>query len=682
MSFTDTVIDNGDCNGELTIERLWRADNPDNGLAAAGVQTIRLRDDNTPVISNCPADIVVQSNANCTAIVTWTVPTATDDCGLSSFSSNIQSGSTFSVGTTVVTYTAIDHCGNMASCSFSVTVIEACCNHSPVLTLPADYTGCPDSSTDPSATGTATATIPGTGCGLPSVSYSDVITSTGSCNNERTIQRTWTAVNPANPNISSSGVQWITLVDTQAPIISGCPQNIVINAGSTCNSTIVNWTAPTASDDCGIQSFTSNISPGSSFGAGTTTVTYTAIDQCGKTSVCSFTVTVLANCCNGTPSLTIPSDFVGCPSTGSDPSVTGQATGSQPGPNCSPPTITYTDVVTLVSDCHTRIDRTWRATNSSYPSVYTSAVQVINLRDTEAPDIISCPADITAFADADGCVANVNWAPPTVSDNCSVVSFTNDRPAGSEHIFPIGSTVVTYTAIDGCGNSSSCSFTVTVMGTCCDQDLIVTCPANYSGCPGSSIDPSITGTASSNASAECPANISYYDEIMQTGDCDGSITVNRYWVATKTDLSESDTCVQLITLVDNIAPSFSSCVSDITLNFEERTYTWDDPSATDNCSVSFSYSLPKGTTFAVGETVVSVSASDLCGNSSTCSFKVTVLPENMGSTLVVDCPGSLTIGCNANNYGPVPKPDVSSDCDLCTEGEIPWLCLHGKSRRA
>jgi hypothetical protein len=56
----------------------------------------------------------------------------------------------------------------------------------------------------------------------------------------------------------------------------------------------VTWTPPTAYDNCGTVTLTSNIAPGSVFPGGTTTVTYTATDGSGNSSTASFTVTVVS----------------------------------------------------------------------------------------------------------------------------------------------------------------------------------------------------------------------------------------------------------------------------------------------------------------------------------------------------------------------------------------------------
>ncbi len=98
--------------------------------------------------------------------------------------------------------------------------------------------------------------------------YTVTVTNAGGC------QDTWTTT---------------VLLDTKAPQIT-CPQNINIQATS--SNAIVNWTAPTTTDNCGSFTLNSTHQPGSSFAVGTTTVTYTATDPTGNSSECSFTVTV------------------------------------------------------------------------------------------------------------------------------------------------------------------------------------------------------------------------------------------------------------------------------------------------------------------------------------------------------------------------------------------------------
>jgi hypothetical protein len=73
-------------------------------------------------VLQCPSDITVSTAlGRNTAVVTYS-PTATDACGPVVVTCVPPSGSTFALGTTVVTCQAKDAAGNVASCSFNVTV--------------------------------------------------------------------------------------------------------------------------------------------------------------------------------------------------------------------------------------------------------------------------------------------------------------------------------------------------------------------------------------------------------------------------------------------------------------------------------------------------------------------------------------------------------------------------------
>ncbi|MCH1575936.1 MAG: HYR domain-containing protein, partial [Flavobacteriales bacterium] len=72
-----------------------------------------------------PSNLVLNADADdCGATASWTIPTAADNCELMSFVGTAAPGGYFAVGTTIVTYTAMDTSGNLNAQSFSVTVID------------------------------------------------------------------------------------------------------------------------------------------------------------------------------------------------------------------------------------------------------------------------------------------------------------------------------------------------------------------------------------------------------------------------------------------------------------------------------------------------------------------------------------------------------------------------------
>jgi len=84
---------------------------------------------------------------------------------------------------------------------------------------------------------------------------------------------------------------------------------------------------------------------------------------------------------------------------------------------------------------------------------------VVNVVDT-TPPVIACPADVTVEQETrDGTVVPLT---ATATDICDASpTITSDELA----IYPLGSTVVTFTATDDAGNSASCTTTVTVIDT-------------------------------------------------------------------------------------------------------------------------------------------------------------------------------------------------------------------------
>lgn len=89
--------------------------------------------------------------------------------------------------------------------------------------------------------------------------------------------------------------------------------------------------------------------------------------------------------------------------------------------------------------------------------VDTSAAITLTILNDVTPPTITAPANINLLAN-NGCSAIVNLGTPLTSDNCSVVSVTNDAPA----TFPIGTTTVTWTVTDIGNNIASATQTVVI----------------------------------------------------------------------------------------------------------------------------------------------------------------------------------------------------------------------------
>ncbi|MEZ6082564.1 MAG: HYR domain-containing protein [Phycisphaerae bacterium] len=147
ISFSDSSAA-GACPQESTITRTWMATDC-AGNSSTCDQIIDLVDTTAPVIGACPDDITVNADAgDCDAVVTFTPPTATDNCdGAPTVVCDWPSGSTFPSGTTLVTCTATDGCSNSSACDFNVTVnssndLTVAVELDPAVSMPASVTRC------------------------------------------------------------------------------------------------------------------------------------------------------------------------------------------------------------------------------------------------------------------------------------------------------------------------------------------------------------------------------------------------------------------------------------------------------------------------------------------------------------------------------------------------------------
>ena len=99
----------------------------------------------------------------------------------------------------------------------------------------------------------------------------------------------------------------------------------------------------------------------------------------------------------------------------------------------------------------------------------------LTLIDDDAP-VFECPPALAIDATPGNTAVEVIIPNPLVTDNCDLPVLTNSF-SGNEPVagqFPVGNTVVTYTAIDASGNSAQCSVLVTVSTSlegCCLGDL-------------------------------------------------------------------------------------------------------------------------------------------------------------------------------------------------------------------
>lgn len=239
-------------------------------------------DETAPIIIGTPSDIPEEATSGAGAVVTYDLPTATDNVdGTVAVACDPLPGSTFALTTTEVTCTATDTAGNSAHSHFNVTVKDTV---PPVITL----NGLANidlergtSYTDEGATATDL------------VDGSVAVSSSGSVdvNVAGTYTITYTATDAAG-NMAVEITRTVDVSDTHAPTITGVPTDITKEATSG-EGAVVSYDMPTATDLEGEDVVVEcDPLPGSAFGMGPTTVSCSATDSYGNTASASFVVTV------------------------------------------------------------------------------------------------------------------------------------------------------------------------------------------------------------------------------------------------------------------------------------------------------------------------------------------------------------------------------------------------------
>jgi large repetitive protein len=453
-TWTDPVI--SDCNFDKLTQNLFSGSSfpvgstlvkytakDKAGNVTVYTFTVTVNDTHSPIINNVPASVTTTLDAGkCTAKVTWNEP-AVDDCNPDKMTVNYPSGYDFPVGKTTVTYSATDKTGNVTEKSFDVTVID---NQKPV------FTGGPANLSFYTDIGKCTAAVTWTEPAVSDCSLDKVTKSHQPGKNFPigTTEVKYTAVDKAgNTSVYTFNVQ---VIDKQSPEFADIPPDIVAVLPENGCTVKVKWREPTVKD-CNLNKVTKNYAPNASFPPGITEVVYKATDKAGNVSSIAFKIIVTDT--KKPVFETTPINIVLRPAEGKCVAV---ATWDEP----------------VVKDCSLKSVTSDYASGSEFPSgittvTYTAvddhqnvaeATFTVTVEETIAPEFLNCPTNIEITTNKEE-GDTVSWTEPKASDNCSTPAVQNSHAPGI--VFPPGVTTVTYTAIDANNNSTTCSFTVTVI---------------------------------------------------------------------------------------------------------------------------------------------------------------------------------------------------------------------------
>jgi hypothetical protein len=243
----------------------------------------------------------------------------------------------------------------------------------------------------------------------------------------------------------------------------------------------------------------------------------------------------------------------------------------------------------------------------------------VTVLDTQAPQL-TCPSNLVFSTDLGSCSkSNVTYT-ATATDNCdpSVLLYFSP-PSGST--FSKGTNLVQVFATDSSGNTTNCSFTVTVRDTQAPQ---ITCPGNLQFVVDAATCSKSNVTYSASATDNCdPAVPIIFSPPSGSTFPKGTNTVQ----CTATDSSgNTGTCTFTVTVLDFIT---LTCQTDRVVAATSTVGAMVRYSviASDNCdpTLSVTSSPPSGSVLPYGTTPVATIASTATGNRTVCGFNVTVV---------------------------------------------------------
>jgi hypothetical protein len=635
------------CDNRFIVTRTYRAMDV-CGNSATCNQIITVFDNTPPAIMNCPANVTVQCASQ---VPTPDIAgiTSTENCSGTAtitHAGDVMSGLTCTNRFIVTrTYQAVDACGNSSSCTQTITVFD---NTAPsILNCPVNVTvQCASLVPGPNPAGITSTDNCG---GAATVTHVGDVMSNMTCTNRFNITRTYRAMDACGN--SATCTQTITVFDSTPPALT-CPGTVTVQCASQIPAPNVEQNF-TTTDNCGV----TTISFGGDVTVNQTCVnrfnvirTYRATDDCGNSASCIQTILVF----DSTP------PFIMCPG-----NVTVQCANSVPAPSIT--SVTSTDncgggaTVTHVGDvmsnmtCTNRfnITRTYQAVDACGNSA--TCAQTITVFDDTPPSILNCPGNVTVQC------ANAVPAPSTsitATDNCgggATVTFLGDVMSNQTctNRFNIART---YRATDACGNSSSCTQTITVFdstppGFTCPQNVLVVC--------ASDVPPAAPGSITATDNCGGGATVTHVGDVMTAQTCANRFNIIRTYQATDA-CGNSATCNQTISVFDNVPPSLT-CPGNVTVQCANLLPAPDVAlvSSSDNCGGT-------ATITHVGDVMSNMTctnrfnvtrtyrATDACGNSATCTQTITVFDSTPPA---LTCPGNVTVQCASL----IPAPNVEQN---------------------
>ncbi|MBK8624415.1 MAG: HYR domain-containing protein [Saprospiraceae bacterium] len=493
---------------------------------------------------------------------------------------------------------------------------------------------------------------------------SALVENINTCGNTTTRKYSFTATDDCGNSIVAFGN--VILEDRIAPVLTlpTATNNVACNGNIA--TAVTNWiNSASATDQCGgTVIITSAITNEIRDCNGVNTrirrnYLFTATDNCGNATTGTATFTINDNTA---PTIAAPANLtVAC----------GQDIGAA--------VVDWLDNYTVTEACQTVTVRnnytgilpnlcggsqtvTWTVTDGCGATGSSSAMIVVS-NDVTPPVFSNCPANITVNVDVDLCASNVVYSTPIATDCNNPVTVVRTSGIASGSIFPLGVSTIVFTATDRCGNTNTCSFTITVVDTdvpsisCPDNDVVVctngSCvwpsttalnPIGIENCPGANVTYTIIGATTGSGNGNVPTNTNF---ALGTSTITYTITAAN---------GQTASCSFNVVVNDCTAPVITCLTAQPVFECGSPTIEVDitawlaSASATDNCTTTPTETVTRVNTInQCGNTenrLYQITATDASGNSSQCFVEVSITDNTL--PVITTAAANLTVQCDGN----------------------------------
>ena len=565
--------------------------------------------------------------------------------------STISEGSPIPVGEWVVNTIASDNLGNTSIAAFNVTVIDSTLPTMQFLSAPVIALGADGQTT---ITPAMVENSSYDNCGIESVEFTPAVVD---CDDIGSITMTVT-VTDWNDNVRTYSNISATVVDEQAPQITVEADPVVVALDANGDASIVSADVVslvedncTADDDVIL-----SVSP-SSFDcsdAGSVTVTITATDLSGNSSVATKAITVVDTLA---PEITVSNITLDLGANGSVALPLGTALALD---NCTSSSVEYSSTTFSCDDLGANTVTVTARDASGNVSQEDFTVTVNDVTDPTLSAVTS-PVVVALDANGSGSISESDVV-AAYGDNCGTV--TVSVTPTSFGCSDLGSNNVTITATDGSNNTTTVIKAVTVVDNMNPVLTMSAAPvALYLDVNGSAtIDASGLGASATDNCSTAPT-VTLSNTTFSCAEL-GSNTIT---VTAADGNGNSVTATKSVTVYDTLSPAITVPAS-VALNIgASGSVALGNPaSATDNCGQPvITYDVTSFDCSDLGTNTVEVTATDANGNVSTANMTV-VVTDNIDPTLNL-VSSAVTVALDASGSAVLSTSQVvSSVTDNCS----------------